>query len=37
VAYLQNWLTYIKDHKKALIFAAQRAQKAVDYIVPPVQ
>lgn len=32
VAYLQNWVKFLKDHKKALIYAGQRAQKAVDFI-----
>jgi antirestriction protein ArdC len=32
VAYLQNWVKYLKDHKKSLLWASQRAQKAVDFI-----
>lgn len=31
-AYLANWLQVLKDDNKAVLYAAGRAQKAVDYI-----
>lgn len=31
-AYIQNWLTALKDDKRMVIFAAAAAQKAADYI-----
>jgi antirestriction protein ArdC len=31
-SYLQWWLSYLKDHKKELIYASWQAQKACDYI-----
>ena len=32
VSYIQNWRDVIKEQPNAFIVAAQRAQKAVDYI-----
>ena len=34
-AYIQNWLEHLKNDKKLVIQAAQKAQKAVDYIYNP--
>ena len=35
IAYIENWVHFLKDHKKALIFAGQQAQKAIDFITKP--
>ncbi len=32
VAYIQNWLTVLKNDKKFIIYASARSQRAVDYI-----
>lgn len=32
VAYIQNWLTKLKNDKRFIIFASAKAQRAVDYI-----
>lgn len=32
VAYIQGWLSFLKNDQSALVWAASRAQKAVDYI-----
>lgn len=32
VAYLKGWLSHLKDDKKAIVFAAARAEKAARYI-----
>ena len=34
-AYIQNWLDNLKNNKKLVVQAAQKAQKAVDYINKP--
>jgi antirestriction protein ArdC len=31
-AYLQSWLTVLKDDKKAIFTAAAHAQRAADYL-----
>ena len=36
-AYIQNWLEHLRNDKKLVLQAAQKAQKAVDYILKPVQ
>lgn len=32
IAYIQNWLSFLKSDKKAIVYASSFAQKAVDYI-----
>lgn len=34
-AYIQNWLDHLKSDKKLVVQAAQKAQKAADYILKP--
>ena len=31
-AYVQSWLTVLKDNKRAIFTAASHAQKAADYL-----
>ena len=32
VAYIQGWSKYLKDNKKAIVFASAQAEKAINYI-----
>ena len=36
VAYIQNWLTKLRNDKRFIIFASAKAQRAVDYILQAV-